>query len=199
MLRNSGSGSVLPTGYRKVHCITIPEGGYIDTGLVVVEGDVIKTIARIDSSLQLNSINTIYSSYGGAGNMCVLAFERGARPYFQYNPRYSYIGALDNGKHNYELNTAENYCKMDDETVALSCSGDTSVSIVLSARKNSNNRFDRKTECTFWAHEVSNGGVSKQTLIPCEQLSNNEFGLFDLVSQTFLGNIGTGVITEGVE
>lgn len=40
-------------------------------------------------------------------------------------------------------------------------------------------------------------GVLKRHFVPCIQDSNNEAGLFDLVSQTFFRNLGTGAFTAG--
>ena len=198
MLRNA-SGGGLPSGYRQVRCISIPLGGYIITDVIAVKGDVITADARLDSDLSLNSINPIYSSYNGAGNMAVFALERNQKPYAQYNFRYSCIGSNDNLRHVSVLDTNNNLLRFDDLQANIGCEGDTTSKIALSGRYNGNGTVDRKTATTFWRFSVFNGGIAKCDYVPCEQISSGLFGMYDLTTNTFYGNSGTGQITEGVE
>ena len=198
MLRNE-SGGELPSGYRKVNCISIPLGGYIITDVNVVIGDVVTADARLDSDLSLNSVNSIYAGFVSNADMTVFALERNSRPYAQYNRRYSYIGSNDNLRHKTILDTSNNLLKFDDLQTGINCTGDTTAKIGLSCRITNGITADRKTATTFWEFSVLNGGTYRYNYVPCEQISSGLFGMYDVVNDTFHGNSGTGVITEGVE
>ena len=53
--------------------------------------------------------------------------------------------------------------------------------------------------CKISEFEITEGSTLVQKLIPCKRNSDNVLGMYDLVSNTFLTNAGTGTFTAGAD
>lgn len=202
MLRNASGGGILPSGYRQVNCITIPEGGFINTGLPPTLTSEITITARINSSLNVN--RSIWYSRGSGGGEFQYVNAYGSDTGFTYqfgSPYIQGVGTKDNNKHTFY--TKQRTFVVDDSITAYLPGNPTEASarsILLAARQNrAGTGYEQYTNLTVWSYQHNSDTQRTQTLVPCERLSDNAFGMYDIEADAFIGNSGTGVITEGVE
>ena len=201
MLRNA-SGGILPSGYRRVNCITIPEGGFVNTGLPPTLTSEITITARINSTLTVTRA-IWYSRYGGSSFAYVNAYGDNTGFCYQLGPPYiNGVGTKDNNKHTFY--SKERTFVIDDTITALLPTNPSTqiptAPIFLAARENqSGTGYEQYSNLTVWVYQHNSDTQRTQTLVPCERLSDNTFGMYDIEANAFIGNSGTGVITEGVE
>lgn len=201
MLRNV-SGGILPSGYRRVNCITIPEGGFINTGIPPVLTSEITMTARINSSLNVNRA-IWYSRQGQWHFQYVNAYGTDTGYTYQWGmPYVQGVGTKDNNKHTFY--TKQRTFIIDNAITAnLSRFDSMQVStnpILLAARQNqAGTGYEQYTNLTVWSYQHNSDTQRSQTLVPCQRLSDSAFGMYDIEADAFIGNSGTGVITEGVE
>lgn len=205
MLRNaSGGGGILPSGYRQVNCITIPEGGFISTGLPPTLTSEITITARINSSLNVNR-SIWYSRGGGGGDVqfqYVNAFGTDTGFTYQFGTTYiQHVGTKDNSKHTFY--TKGTKFVVDENITAYLPSQPNQPSgrpILLAARQNrAGTGYEQFSNLTVWSYQHNSDTQRSQTLVPCQRLSDSAFGMYDIEADLFIGNSGTGIITEGVE
>jgi len=202
MLRNASGGGILPSGYRQVNCITVPEGGFISTGLPPTLTSEITITARINSTLNVS--RAIWYSRGGgqADFQYVNAFGTDTGFTYQFgNPYVQGVGIKDNNKHTF-------YSKwmtfvVDDSITAFLSDKPNHPStrpILLAARQNqAGTGYEQFSNLTVWSYQHNSDTQRSQTLVPCQRLSDSAFGMYDIEADLFIGNSGTGIITEGVE
>lgn len=200
----ASQGGILPSGYRQVSAIRIPLDGIISTGLAPTATSVISITARINSDF--SATRTIWGVKGNGGTaakiMSVKGYSgSGTDITWQLYAKYVQCGnKKDNNKHTFVSNVATRGIEIDGDifTVDYSLQEIPTRSILLSADYVSVSSWDYgvKSDLTVWAYSHSSNTQRTQTLIPCQQLSNNEYGLFDLEGNVFIGNIGSGIITE---
>lgn len=198
-LMGASQGGILPSGYRQVSAIRIPEGGIIPTGLYPTLTSQINIVARINSALT-ESRAIWYSRGSGSGDFYYLNATASTQKYcFQVYTKYIMCSGSDNSKHVFFSDFRNRKITIDGDEFSISHSTyiDVPREILLAARQNqAGTGFDQFADLTIWAYSHSSDTQRTQTLIPCQQLSNNEYGLFDLEGNVFIGNIGSGIITE---
>ena len=202
MLRNA-SGGILPSGYRRVNCITIPEGGFINTGLTPTITTEITITARINSSLNENRA-IWYSRSGTVSFQYVNVYGTDTGFTYQFGrPYIQGVGTKDNNKHTFY--TKGTMFAIDGSITAYlpdtPLESDVSTRpILLAARQDQAGRkYEQYSNLTVWSYQHNSDTQRTQTLVPCQRLSDSAFGMYDIEADAFIGNSGTGVITEGVE
>lgn len=202
MLLNVSGGGILPSGYRRVNCITIPEGGVINTKLPPTLTSEINITARINSTLNEN--RAIWYSRGilPSDFQYVNAFGNDTGFTYQFgHPYIQSVGTKDNSKHTFYTKGME-FVVDNSITAYLPSMPDTPSNrpILLAARQNqSGTGYEQFSNLTVWSYKHNSDTQRTQTLVPCERLSDNAFGMYDIEADAFIGNSRTGVITEGVE
>lgn len=203
MLKNV-SGGILPSGYRRVNCITIPEGGFINTGLLPTLTSEIEIVARINSDFSVT--RAIWYSRGSGNTMFqyVNAFASDTGYTYQYGLQYIQgIGTRDNLKHTFYSKDRQFVV---DNIYQGMLPSDPLVSdlsdrpILLAARQRQDGTgYEQYSNLTVWAYQHNSDTQRSQKLVPCQRLSDSAFGMYDIEADAFIGNSGTGVIAEGVE
>lgn len=197
----------LPSGYKVVNCVSIPMGGYVNTLIVPSRNiDRVYIDARLDTPV--SSIDSSCAIAGSkSGNSTVAGFSVFA-PYSGFiiqflSPTY-YTSTIqkDNNRHAFYTELKSGYCAIDSEVSAngYTANASTASPMLLAARQTSDGTgIERQCAVTIWRYTHARGEETLIDLIPCQRKSDGEYGFYDLVSESFFGNLGTGTFTEGVE
>lgn len=200
---------LLPSGYTRIKCVSIPSGGYVDTGIIPLNHtNTFYVDARVDTPISsiTSGSATIFGARQGPeayAQLGVFAAYSGFIFQFSNGVSYSTVSTKDNNRHLF-------YCSpfaiemAVDQTKAKNTGKIDNVSpnanVLIAARQNqSNNGFERFTAETIWSYRHIVDLVCAINLIPCKRDSDSAYGFFDTVSGNFFGNSGTGTFTEGVE
>lgn len=73
------------------------------------------------------------------------------------------------------------------------------LSLYIFAQRNGVSSYSTAGPSRFWYFTAHENGELMCSLVPCYRKSDNEIGLYDLVSQTFYTNQGTGTFTKGAD
>lgn len=196
---------LLPEGYTEVDYIEGTGTQYIDTGVQMTTSDDVNMIIQLTSdttvqnfygsrnttSLNDGSWNLFYNVGGSSGSMR-FRLDWNSNP-----PRYSSLISLDTDV-NIRLYSSSGYGEIvvdgtsytgvatktnaEYNTVLFGCnSGGTIVCNPLRIKK----------------YSVKRNGSLIQDLVPAIRNSDNEPGMYDLVSKTFFTNSGSGTFTTG--
>lgn len=196
---------LLPEGYTEVDYIEGTGTQYIDTGVQMTTSDDVNMIIQLTSdtsvqnfygsrnttSLNDGSWNLFYNVGGGSGTM-TFRLDWNSNP-----PKYSSLISLDTDV-NIRLYSSSGYGEIVVDgtsykgvdtktnakynTVLFGCnSGGTIVRNPLRIKK----------------YSVKRNGSLIQDLVPAIRNSDNEPGMYDLVSKTFYTNAGSGTFTTG--
>lgn len=195
----------LPTGYTQVEYIRANGTQYINTGVIAnsprtAEFDiefVTRGVTQTPCGAQKNNANAMvfasiyyYSltfSYGGSstglGNLT-------------NNKRYSFVTALRSGYQSLALDGANQ-----GQTTK---SGDLTNDLPFYLFANNNNGNPTGLcDAKIYRCIIRNGGQTTSPklceLIPCREEATGKYGMYDLISNTFLGNQGTGDFEGGAD
>lgn len=96
---------------------------------------------------------------------------------------------IENGKFMIYLNGVANIQSALDE-VSVTCPQNTTIFGITGGRY--------KDQRVYWCRFYENG-TAQVDLVPCYRISDNEIGMYDLVSGSFLTNSGSGSFSKGAD
>ena len=199
ILKISSGGGGLPSEYQQVEYIGISANGpYLATNYTPIQGD------EIECAFELNgtALATLFSA--GTGTYQTIFSPEGGR-------NCCYIKAFQTGKASVasKWNTNRMTLLLKNPTSILSTtSGDVSVSTPFQGELDGDQTtlwlFRRRNggdgvASIIYSFLIVNSGVTKLNLIPCYRKSDGVIGMYDMVSQTFYTNVGTGTFTKGAD
>ena len=190
-----------PQGYTKLSYIESNDGEYIDTGVLVDATNYNKLKFVVDCE--------ILGSSGSSGTDWFLNGSNTNGAYFyigQYNGTYSY-GCGDStdqntgisvvsGRHVFTLDAANKKFTVSgvlDITATVANVTATARLILFGFSYTTIRTFRQK----LYSAQIYQGGTLMCDFVPCMKMSNQQAGLFDLVSERFFGNDGTGEFIAG--
>ena len=197
----------LPTIYQQVKYIsaTSNNGAYIDLGIQYANGCTLEIgWVYTGNSLQLfgatadsGKYRCLLSAHFNGVGMSYYGTINNNFSYIQYPPNDTTVGKVMNQRAVYnsngyieDLDTGEkkNF-NIQDYSVSNNL-------FLLGQNYNGNYRGNGLKQITYFKYADKNGTMLRD-MIPCYRKSDNVIGMFDLVSQTFFTNAGTGVFTVG--
>lgn len=201
--------SKLPTIYQQVKYIsaTSGNGAYIDLGIQYAHGATFE-IGWIYAG---NTLHMFGATSNSGANRCILTahVQTGGWYYGTYNNAFTNIeypandttlNMIVNHKAVYKAGAGQGYIEdLDTGDKKLFTIQDYSVSnnlFLLGQNYNGNYRGNGLKQITYFKYADNDGNLLRD-MIPCYRKSDNVIGMFDLVSQTFFTNAGTGVFTVG--
>ena len=127
LMGDASHGGILPSGYRQVSAIRIPEGGIIPTGLYPTPTSQINIVARINSALTVSRA-IWYSRGSGARDFYYLNATASTQKYcFQVYAQYIMCSGSDNSKHVFFSDFRNHKITIDGDEFSLSNSSYISV------------------------------------------------------------------------
>lgn len=195
MMRSKGGGGI-PSRYTVVDWIETSGSQYIDTGIQV--GADVRVVTKISQTTSINN-NVVFGYY--TPNSSDHYPE-----YFHVTPFNSkwYFGAypaeLNAGSYvwynTYEIDYNNNGTLIINGTTLASgftCSGNGNLLIAFKGRSVENVYGYHK----YYYFKVYNGESLVRDMIPVYDTVSQKYGMYDVVSQAFFGNSGSGTITGG--
>lgn len=189
--------SGLPNGYTQLEYIESTGTQYIDTNIIG------NSNLSIEASMQMTSALTwrwLFSSrIGASGNLASIGLETG-------DSTTALRGEYGNQTYAYNVNPTtllninfnKNICNVNSisktynvETFESNCN------LIIFGRNNSGT-ITSFSYAKLYYFKIYNNDILVRNFIPCKN-SSNEIGLYDVVSQSFFANSGTGVFVAGPE
>lgn len=189
--------AILPSEYQQVEYIESTGSAYIDTGIIPNTNTKIdiqfETIQRGNFGIIFGGEETykdnsfhLYNSSGvfdiGFGSIAT-AF----RTSIDYNSNIKYTLIMD--KNGFDVNGATG--TFPEPTIS------TTYSIYLFAVHRETNVLENNAQKRIYYCKLYNNGTLVRDMIPCYRVSDNVIGMYDLVSNTFFTNAGSGTFTKG--
>ena len=194
-IKGDTTQAILPSAYQQVEYIESTGPAYIDTGVIP------NTNTKIDIQFETIKKGTYGVIFGGEEAFGTNAFHL----YTNYNNFDIGFGARYTAENiPYNINTK--YTLVMDKTgfTLNNTSGtfetntiSTTYSIYLFAVHRATNVIDSDAQKRIYYCKLYNNGTLVRNLIPCYRISDNVIGMYDLVSNTFFTNAGTGTFTKG--
>lgn len=196
--------SILPEGYTQVEYIESSGTQDIDTGINVI--DIFNTCKIVEvaqyTSLDRQQFGFLYFKSETSNENCFFAPIAIYNNYFfaQMAPRTGQsLTVADTNKHKFITDNLNQKAYIDEDSYSITA---TNNSDILSGNLHLFNRNGAtvQTYCKkkLYKMTIYNNDIVIADFIPCKN-QNNEVGLYDLVSNTFFGNSGTGSFVAGNE
>ena len=196
----------LPDGYKVVNGVSIPLGGYVNTGVIpTLDFDSYYLDARLDTPV--SNVSSAVMLIGSRANDDITYASIGV--YNNYNgftfqilsTLFAQIATKDNLRHVFQ--SVSNSSAVSVDTIIATGNAGTRTTnrpILIAARQTKDGTgIERNCAMTVWRYTHIKGASKAIDLIPCQRKSDGQYGFYDLVSESFFGNSGTGTFTEGVE
>ena len=197
----------LPDGYTELEYIEGDGNSYIDTGVLSTsEMSMYFKFGYEDSSI-LNS-NGAELAHGSVDSVksgfdipIIGGPSIGFRPY--YNEKLVWATFNIPGTNEFEVQQIEGSTNRNvvlNNTLVNTTTDTYSVSNTITFFKSgSSDASTNGIELRLYSAIFSNYDVILNNFVPCKRNSDNAVGMYDLVSNTFFGNAGTGTFTAGPE
>jgi len=194
----------LPSGYKVVNCVSIPMGGYVNTLIVPTnDNNDYYLDARLDTPI--SEISTAAMLIGCRAYQ-IFAYIGVYNTYSSFvfqilTNDFTQLVTKDNQRHVFQSRVGGNLIAVDETTASGAVSSSSvNMPMLIAARQTKDGTgIERNCAMTVWRYTHIKGALKAIDLIPCQRKSDGEYGFYDLVSESFFGNLGTGTFTEGVE
>lgn len=204
-MANAGGG-LLPKEYQQVEYLESSYTQYIDTLYTPTTND-LRIVTRLNVLREGNSDDRFFGSqrlstcalvpwfYGSTGTKPLGLIAAGTSYYLgQVNTNYNTIYDIDVTANNGRL--TGDYCGYTLNTTYSDTVGNKLSIYIFAANLNQTiNKY--KCYARFYKFEIYSGGEQRFNGIPCCRKSDNKPGMYDLVTNTFFTNAGTGEFTVG--
>lgn len=202
--------SGLPSAYQQVKYISAASanGAYIDLGIQYAHGATLEigwvytgnVIYIFGATADSEKYRCLLSGHYNISGGYYYGTYNNAFLNILYPPNDTAIGRVMNHKVVYKTGGLQGYTEDLDTNEKLSFSiQDYTVSnnlYLLGQNYNGSYRGAGLKQITYFKYADNDGNLLRD-MIPCYRKSDNAIGMFDLVSQTFFTNAGTGVFTVG--
>ena len=194
----------LPTGYTELEWLQSDGACCIDLGVISYGNDEVEQKFQRPSTLE----SSVDSWFGSIQNSAAVPrFSIGASSSSGIFAGFNFTKPLaeyDNNIHIISLKKVSStyYASIDGVTasyVPSSASTNPSINSYLFARNSSTITYDGTGTRIFYHKQNRYDGTPLLDLVPAKRDSDNALGMYDLVSNAFLGNSGTGTFTGGPE
>ena len=192
--------SVVPDGYTQLEYIESTGTQYIDTGFLFTQN-----VGKVDIGFSgFSSDGAIVASYDGSVRSPIIT-RSSSKFYFQIGNSTNNPITADSNYHDvsFEANNGSATVKFDGENKlnisysSIVCSA--SSGLFCNHRTDGSDGYYEKASAKLYYAKYYNGSTLSRDFIPCKRNSDSAIGLYDLVSDTFFENAGTGTFTAGAE
>ena len=188
--------TLLPSTYQQVEYIESTGTQFVNTGIVANAGTrwEIKYAytntynqAQNGASGQVGVINSSRFIFASLNNSLYMAI----------GISFNWSKPLDFNPHIYILDKPNNKTWIDSESITVSNSFTSSVEKLYIFNRNtiSGDNYKHNGKCYY--SKIYNNNVLIQHLIPCYRKSDAVIGMYDIINNTFIINIGTGTFLKG--
>lgn len=193
----------LPAGYTELAWLNDGGTAYIDTGYVPVGDEVFEIDAIMTEAPSSGYAQIMGCRVGASGTSttnCWLGISSSRTLFNRFgtvNPSSSIIIAA-NTKYQITVDLANCITTANNEQYTYAGSEVQGITRAIHLFKvNSTTSLTRKGQLTIFSCVIKRGVVKQMELVPAMRDSDNEVGMYDLVSNTFLTNAGSGTFNYG--
>lgn len=183
---------------------TTTNASYIDTGYIPNKD----TIAECDMSFDTLVTNSTEALFGFTSPRFAWGFANVSpttKLYFGLTDKnITHSVNRDAKRHKFKINSLENKAYVDDvaTNIGATLSSFATGTVYLFARHSgSSTSANKPANATVYSFKVWEGSETdenlKMYLVPCKRKSDNELGMYDIVNNNFLTNIGTKNFVSG--
>lgn len=193
----------LPAGFTELEWLQSDGACCIDLGVVSYGNDEVEQKFQRPGTFS----GDVISWFGSIQNSAVPRFSIGASSSSGIFAGFNFTKPLVEYDNNIHIITLKKigstyYAGIDGEVVSYaptSASTNPSINSYLFARNGSTITYDGTGTRIFYHKQNRFGGTPLLDIVPARRDSDNALGIYNLVSNTFSGNIGTGTLTGGPE
>lgn len=189
------NSSGLPSGYTQLEYIESTGTQYIDTNIIG------NSNLRIEASMQMTEARTWRWLFGSRirANQAAIGLETGGST-------TALRGEYGNQTYPYDIdptiilniNFNKNICNVNSISKTYSVETfESNCNLIIFARTD-NGTISSFSYAKLYYFKIYNDDILTRNFIPCKN-SSDEIGLYDVVSQSFFANSGTGVFVAGPE
>lgn len=195
-----GSGRRLPDEYQEVEWIGSTKGGgqYISTGYTGSECIVTCKTKFVE---QPTGLAYIFGRYSSTATQVLGLMSGSAATVFRVGmgPGVNSIVPLDTNVHTIVLNAFTMQYAIDSEIGSLGSSliGEDGRDICLFVNHTSS--MASPSYANIYEFKIEDATGIALNLVPCYRISDNVIGMYDIVSNRFLTNSGSGTFTKGAD
>ena len=179
----------IPTSYQQVEYLKSDGKSFIDTGFYPNE----KTAIEVDGDRN----ETVYSLYG-TGHAYNLTGSGSTQYYYYWKHNSACYTPEGTRRAIYKQDGPACYLNGEQIYKFPDATFQETDSIYLFGR-NSNGQLNDSGEVIIYYAKIWDNGVLSRHFIPCYEKATYDFGMYDLVTQTFFKNKGGGSFTKGEE
>lgn len=189
----------LPTEYEEVEYIESTGTQYIDTGIVgSIKNKIELDVQYTDiSAFQINGL--FWNNVAMRNDIGIL----NSKVFWGVSTNsVTSNTAGDTNRHTYFINCVDGSYGMDGLTIGSvtpSSSNDTTYTVLLGARKTNAGAVEAYCYEKIYGAKYYVSGTLVRNFVPCYRKLDNVVGMYDLVSNAFYTNQGTGVFLMGAE
>ena len=200
-LKGNTQQAILPSGYTQVDYIQNSGTQFIDTGFKPNQNTSfeIKILIPQDSALTTRFFETRNFTYSN-GSFGLLNFRDENNQFqFRYNTSFPKTNYHLNTGTIYKIRTNKNLVYIDDELAITANNSNFQVNynLALFGFANATNNVADSSVYKLYMFKLYDNNNLIRDFVPCKRNNDNAVGLYDLVSNTFYGNSGTGTFTYG--
>ena len=187
--RGNSEQGILPEQYQQVEYIESTGTQYINTNYTPVENDDINI-----EKVKKTGTGCLFSA-GNSTNQLILLASSSTNYYWKYFAAGNATAFFTEELSNFSTISIANGSISINNVVKASSTyaGTVDTTIQLFRRVNG----ESYATASIGRFTITNGNKTKLDLIPCYRISDNEVGMYDLVSNTFYTNAGTGTFNKG--
>ena len=181
----------LPIGYKELEYIESVGGQYVDTGFIPTNNTV------VECDFQLTNTDTANRCIFGVVGQFSFRYY-GSGPFFRSNGgnNMDFPTSIDaSAKH--RVRKTATLCQLDEYSVT-NTSGTVSKTMLIFAQKSQSNVAQYFSMVKIYAFSIFESSKKVADYIPCKN-PDSKIGFYDLVTETFILNSGSGSFTAGPE
>ncbi len=185
--------NMLPTGYTQLEYLESTGTQYIDMGITVKAN----TLAEFEYQFkEFSGSNYVFGQVAGSA-LSAFGYRASSVGMWWFNRRNQIADVSDLLKHKVVYNT-NGKAYRDNELVATrgTFAGTNNLTILLFAERSDNNHI-YKGKVKIYYFILKEGSNTVRNFIPARRNSDDVLGMYDLVSNTFFTNAGTGTFIAG--
>jgi len=195
----------LPSGYTELEYIQSSGTQYIDTGVAHTE----KVRFYLDVTI-LDPITTVTSEIKSVFGCLEINKRIGVNTYHYSYTMYQFLYTTGSRDNNFPVRYKQNvrgtcsflentFTDVDGSTTYVATPTSFTGSNIYIFAVNNQGTPSNYGSSRMYNLKLYNSSTLVRDFVPCRKDSNSTYGMFDLVSQTFFGNSGTGTFIPGPE
>lgn len=195
----------LPNEYQEVEYIESTGTQYIDTGITLDANDfaISFNFEQTNRTSGEQPITSIWTDSYNYWNLFIRSLSSDKYVLDTYTSKHHILSTKVNLNEIYNVSLTRNGSSWEftqnDSTITWTYSPSTANNTTLKLFKRGDLNTGNATKIKMYSFKMTVSNTKTLNLIPCYRKSDNEIGMYDIVSKTFFTNSGTGTFLKGAD